>query len=243
MKALKRGRNSKKAMTLVELIVAMALTALFATACIMLVLPIETIYTRTTDVSRAQLLADTIVDSLRSECANAYIEGKDDVWICDVGNAIYDAEPTASDSGHVLVIRKNSGYCETIYSNDVVPVSVYNDFASNPELQNGSVTSRAIFKLFSEENSSEVNAGYVHYGYFESTGGKTSIVYPSAYYDFTNPFSAGTYRDYTVDLTFSELEPDDKCPSYVLCTIDVKKGSEIVYSRDTVLCFAGPVQK
>ena len=223
MKPIKHNKRFKKAMTLVEVIVAMALTALFATACIMLVLPVEQIYTRTTDESRAQLLADTIVDSLRTECANAYIEGIDDVWICDVGNAIYDAEPTASDSGHVLVIRKNSGYCETIFANDVVPESVYNDFANNPELQNDEVTSRAIFKLFTEENSPEANAGYVHFGYFESTGGNTSIVYPSAYYDFTNPFSTGTYREYKVNLTFSELSPSDKCHTYVKCRIEIYK--------------------
>ena len=86
MKRVETKRKTKLAMTLVELVVAMALTALFATACIMLVLPVERIYTRTTDVSRAQILADTIVDSLRTECANTYIDGKGAVWIGSIGN-------------------------------------------------------------------------------------------------------------------------------------------------------------
>lgn len=244
MKRKKSRKNSKIAMTLVELVVAMALTSLFAIACIMLVLPVERIYTRTTDVSRAQLLADTIVDSLRAECADAYIEGEGDIWICNSGNITYDATPTELDEGNVLVIRKNQGYCETIYANDVVPVSVYNSFINNPELQNGTVTSRAIFKIFAEDNTPEAEAGYVHFGYFESTGGKNTLVYPTEYYDFTNPFSCGTYREYTVALTFSDIGRDqNNMPSYALCKIDIMKGSELVYSRNTVICFASPVQQ
>ena len=237
-------RRSKSAMTLVELVVAMALTALFATACIMLVYPIEKIYTRSTDVARAQLVADTVADALRAECAAAYIEGKDDVWIGTVGNQIFTDEPTPADSGTVLVIRKNTGYCETIFANDEIPKSVYDTFAANSELVNSDVTSRAIFRLFSETNNPDTGANYVHYGFYEATGGKTTPVVPSGYYDFTNPFSNATYREYTVVLTFSDMGRDQNdMPAYVLCKIDVMKGSELVYTRNTVLCFAAPVQQ
>ena len=230
-------------MTLVELVVAMTLTALFATACIMLILPVESIYTRSTDVSRAQLVADTIADSLRAECSSTYIAGADDVWIGDVGNSIITEAPSTDiPSGHVLVLRKNASYCETIFANDAIPKSVYDSFISDPELVDGNVTSRAIFDLFSVENNPDIEANYVHFGYYKATGGETTPFLPSEYYDFTNPFSNATYREYTVALTFSGLgRNQDNLPAYVLCQIDVMKGEEIVYTRNTVLCFAAPV--
>ena len=236
MKRVETKRKTKLAMTLVELVVAMALTAIFATACIMLVLPVERIYTRTTDVSRAQILADTIVDSLRTECANTYIDGKGAVWIGSIGNQ----ELTESTTGNsVLVIRKNELYCETIYSNGNVPASAL------PE--SGDETSKAIFRLFANANSPDVSEGYVHFGYYELPGTSTnpdSPVLPSKYYDFTNPFSYATYRDYTAVLTFDQLGTNiDGLPSYVVCHISIKNETgTVVYTRDAVLCFAAPVQ-
>lgn len=237
-------RRSKAATTLVELVVAMALTALFAAACIMLVYPIEKIYTRSTDVARAQLVADTVADALRSECAEAYIAGRDDVWIGEVGNQIFTDEPTPGDTGHVLILRKNQSYCETIFANGEIPASVYNDFVADTELVNGNVTSRAIFDIFSNSNNPAIGSNYIHYGYYKAAGGTATPIIPSEYYDFTNPFSNATYREYTVELTFSEMGRDQNdMPAYVICKIDVKKGTELVYSRNTVLCFAAPVQQ
>ena len=245
-------------MTLVELVVAMALTSLFATACVMLILPIERIYSRTTDVSRAQLVADTVVDALRAECANAYIQGVDDIWIGSDGNALYTDSPTKSDGpGSVLVIRKNSGYCETIFADDSIPLTVYTDLTTGENaLQNsGDVSSRAIPKLFYLDESDGqtkgvpgTESGYVHFGYFKSQGGNSSIVYPVENYDYTNPFSYATYREYKVKLTFSDLSPSDNCHAYVKCKIEIFKenssgNEEIVYTRNTVLCFAGQVQE
>ena len=238
-------KRSKKATTLVELVVAMALTAIFAGACVMLILPVEKIYTHTTDLSRAQLIADTVVYSLRNECANSYITGKGDVWIGSKGNQCIDSVDSSSDSGPVLVFRKNAEYCETIFSNDVILESAYQEIKEDSTLEDDTVTDRAIFKLFDPklENTSEIKAGYVHYGYYQSTGGTATEVIPFTYYDFTNPFSAATYREYTTDITFSSIGYiQDEYPSWVLCRIDVKKGDNIVYTRNTILCFAAPVQ-
>ncbi|MBR6960505.1 MAG: hypothetical protein IKH76_08520, partial [Clostridiales bacterium] len=62
MRRIKNKKWSKKAITLVELIVAMTLTAIFASSCILLILPITQIYRHVNDLSRAELLADTVVD-------------------------------------------------------------------------------------------------------------------------------------------------------------------------------------
>ena len=253
MRRIYSHKRIKSGMTLVELVVAMALTAIFGAACIVLVLPVERIYTRTTDVSRAQLLADTIVDSLRTECANTYIQGKDDIWICDSGDSLYDADslPSGIPEGHVLVIRKNPGYCQTLYSNGQVPQAVYDTFTSytgEDAMKNGDVTSRAILRMFNVKDgntvaSPDTETGYVHFGYFVCGGGNDKIVYPTEYYDFTNPVPYAAYREYTVDMTFSELTPENDCHSSVMCRIDILKGGEIVYTRNTVLCFAGKVQE
>ena len=226
-------------MTLVELVVAMALTALFATACIMLILPVERIYTQSTDESRAQLVADAVVDSLRTECANTYIKDRGDVVIGEFADDnLLAVNPAAS--GSVLVIRKNSEYCETIFSNKSIDKTLYDTYFSSSDLViDGQITSLAIHKLFSTDNNPDINSGYVHFGYYKSAYDPSNRIIPDEYYDFTNPFPYATYREYNVDLTFSELTlKSNTYPAYVLCKVDVMKGTELVYSRNTVLCFA-----
>ncbi len=228
-------------MTLVELIVAMALTAMFATACVLLILPVESIYTRSTDVSRAQLIADAVVDSLRTECANTYIKDRGDVIIGEfTDDNLLAVSPAAS--GSVLVISKNSEYCETIFSNKPINKSLYDShFKDSDILIENKITSLAIHRLFEKENSPDINSGYVHFGYYKSAYDSANRIQPDEYYDFTNPFPYATYREYTVDLTFSDIAiKSNTYPAYVLCKVDVKKGNELVYSRNTVLCFAAP---
>ncbi len=187
-----------------------------------------------TDTSRAQLVADAVISSLRSECADSYITGEGDVWI--------------DEGGSVLIFRKKSDYCEKIFSYAEIDPSIYLNIKTDATLQDGSgITDRAIFRLFSEDVDSVVipttdtNAGYVHFGYYKSTGGTSTPVSLSECFDYTNPFPYATYREFTVDLTFEEIGLDsDGCPTWVICRVDVKKGSEVIYTRETVLCFAAP---
>ncbi|MCR5329161.1 MAG: hypothetical protein K6E12_09980 [Saccharofermentans sp.] len=245
MKRTRVKSLSKKATTLVELIVSMALTAIFAGACVLLILPVENIYTHTTDLSRAHLLADTIVYSLRSECARSYITGEGDVWIGTTGNERLDSAESASGTeGPVLVFRKNSEYCETIFSNGAILDEANHEIeTSDTFINEDGITDRAIFRLFAEGNSKELGSGYIHFGYYESTGGTDSPVVPNKYYDFTNPFAFPTYRDFTTNLTFHDIGYDTEGkPSWVLCKIEIVDGTNCVYSRDTILCFAAPAQ-
>lgn len=254
MKRTDIKKRTKKATTLVELVVSMALTAIFAGACVMLVMPVERIYTHTTDLSRAQILADTVVYSLRTECAKSYITGNGDVWIGNVGNERLDSVDSASNSGPVLVFRKNAEYCETVFANGAILDAAHQEIQDSLENINDNtpdaddnisyvVTDRAIFRIFSDNNLNEKDPGYIHFGYYESSGGTDSPVVPLKYYDFTNPFAIATYRGFTTDLTFSSIGYDaNGRPSWVLCKINILSGSEIVYSRETILCFSAPVQ-
>ncbi|SCW52540.1 prepilin-type N-terminal cleavage/methylation domain-containing protein [Ruminococcaceae bacterium YRB3002] len=245
--------SSKRAMTLVELVVAMALTAIFAAACVMLILPVVKIYTHSTDLARAQLLADTVANSLRSECTGNNIRYKGDVWITSEANArIDEADIDPQTSGDVLVIRKTDDYCETIASNYAINRSLYTSVFENDTSEEDAtyvaetegITSRAIYRMFAGTTGSEASAsGHVHYGYFQAgTSTTSSYVFPREYYDFTDPLMYAAYDRYVVDLHFSGLsyhiDSEDETPAYVLCDIEIiQPGVGTVYTRQIALPF------
>ena len=243
-------------MTMVELIVTMALTSIFAGACVTLILPIERIYLHMTDLSRAQLLADTCVDSLRKECAKTYIDTTDDVQIYNykefdgTETSMHKGAETKSTQGdnnldwNVLVMRKNVTYWESIASTPQYELkkSIYDAIKTSEgsEAQTGAVTSRAVYRMFTDPNdpSPDTKAGYVHFGYYEKTG-----MSDYEYYDFTNPFTSATYRDFQVNLFFDGLnKTSEDLPAYVNCTVTVTKNGVAVYKRTTILCFSSPVK-
>ena len=69
---LNTARNA--GFTLVELVVSMTLTAIFATALVAIMPAATRIYMQIETMSRAQVVADMVVDALREECADTYIE-------------------------------------------------------------------------------------------------------------------------------------------------------------------------
>ena len=241
-------RRSKKALTLVELIVAMTLTALFAASCVMLIAPVMRIYKHANDMSRAQLVADSVVDEIRAECSKAIVSSKGDVWIMDLEGYNGMVMPASAvnpspDSGNVLIFRRNKTYCETIASSYAIQGSLYNE--STNEFEEASiakieddVTSRSIYDM----SESDKGAGLVHFGYFlqnttPEDGEGFSYVYPAEYYDFTNPFSHTSYLGYTVNLKYHDLTYNGDHPEYVLCDVQVKDNTGVVYTRTAVLSF------
>ena len=161
--------------TLVELVVSMTLTAIFATAIVAIMPSATRIYMQVEDMSRAQVVADMVVDALREECANTYIE---DFASVRIYNATPNPAPTVTDlsaiaasgvdddmltalanytadsaaSGNVLIIRKSSGYCEAISSCIAISESNYrsvkiDDKAYVFSMANG-VSSRAVYRFF-----------------------------------------------------------------------------------------------
>ncbi|MBR7089610.1 MAG: prepilin-type N-terminal cleavage/methylation domain-containing protein [Lachnospiraceae bacterium] len=222
--------------TLVELLVSMTLTAIFATAVIAVMPSATKIYMQIQDMSRAQVVADMVVDSLREECADSYIDDFASVRIIDIAPAegdqvlldAFNNNPLRFDNtGNVLVVRKSAGYCETIYSDLTISgtnyLSVHEDDRINGTLreENG-ISSRAVYRLFPKVNGSatpseETHQGYVHFGYYmcgkepkpvaTSGGTKTvSCIFPASRYDYTNPFTTDAYNGYTVKLSFSDLK-------------------------------------
>ncbi len=241
-------RRSKRGTTLVELIVSLTLTAMFAVICVMLINPIERIYQRTEKTARAQLLADTIVDSIRKECDGIKNDDINSVWIA---NGSFDAD-TASDQilfdpacskritsglesnnkGTVLVIKKNNSYCEMIFAS--LPITTNNKTEANKNVLDGTYSGHAVDELFqgsAEDVAKNTGRGVVHFGYY-GAGDKGNGVYPLKAYDYTNPLIASTYGDYHVKVYFQKLVTrteeidgvDHEFPSYVECEVKVYEG-------------------
>lgn len=250
MKRITKKKSSKRAITLVELVVAMALTAIFAATCVMLIYPVIRIYTHVNDLSRAQVVADTVIDSIRTECARTYITESGDVWITNTGNSLSMSQ---SAPGHVLVIRRSNEYCETIGANYAIDNNLYSAVRSaeenEPQTNPNSITSRAVYRLFDENGTAttpDVADGYVHFGYFKFERSEEGYCSPSGYYDFTNPIIYAAYDGFTVTLNFHDIkyasESEGGLPLYVLCDVTVLRNTSVVHSRkNVVLCFATPV--
>lgn len=264
MKRQKRKKSTKRAITLVELIVAMALTAIFAGCCVVLIMPVTKIYTHIKDQSRAQIVADAVVDAIRSECAKAFVSGKGDVWIASAtgedGRVGYG---NSSTSGSVLVFRRSNDYCETIASDyeitgtgsgtmyaGVVSAERSDTNTNQPTSADTSVDtrSRAIYWLFDDDvDQLSNNEGYLHFGYFTNgaaTVGDITYVVPQGYYDYTNALSASAYNainnGYTIGLRFHDLDSSN-VPSYVICDVSIYPTAgdteTAVYTRTVALCF------
>jgi hypothetical protein len=245
--------RTRRGITLVELVVAMALTAIFAMACVMLILPVSKIYTHTLDQNRVQIVADSVVDSLRTECSKAIITDTGDVWIANIDNysglTMESAQPSSS-GGNVLVFRRNKTYCETISADYEIGDTLFNAILAKDQADaefketDGDaerITSRSIYNM----DSLDKESGLVHFGYYESksyeitlNGTGYSYIYPAEYYDFTNPFTRTVYLGCTVELNFHDIKFDkSNKPVYVVCDVTVTDSTGAVYTRSAALCF------
>ena len=244
------NRKSKRGITLVELIVALTLTSIFAVLCVALINPIERTYRGTLKLARAQLLADTLVDSIRKECDDVKHDEKMSVWIGNLDSQddsdLIDKGPAIKDSsGNVLVFQRNNNYTEAIYSCAKLSeknISVYKNTESDH-----AVNALIIYKgdekteanIDYEAMAANTQKGIVHFGYYKAKEDERGV-FPIEAYDYTNPVLASTYGDFTVDVGFKQLTltKSEKTPVYVLCTVKVlQKGTEL-YKRTAVLCFA-----
>ena len=243
------GVRSKKGITLVELIAAMALTMFFAVACIMLIVPVSMIYTHTLHENRAQLVADSVVDALRAECSKAIISSSGDVWIAEPGaeydGKVFTPSTVKANEGSVLVFRRNSNFCETIASNYTVSNDLYNavrdrdeSFSESGELS-GTNFGRSVYTMDDLDKEKD----QVHFGYFYSnaeTVKDLTYPYPFEYYDYTNPFTHVAYLDYKVELNFHNIGYNETTlkPAYVICDVTILNNEdEPVYTRSAALCF------
>ena len=244
MRRLKAQKRSKKAITLVELITAMTLTAIFAASVVVLMAPVVRVYMHMNGLSRAQLVADSAVDALRAECARASVGSGEDAWIST--GVTSDGMPAGRGTeGPVLVLKEGTttthfvmiGAC---YSLDGLYSKVKADEPIPSATPVPGVTTRSIYRMFDESgnpvrdvntNLSNVDEGYIHLGYFSAENGLE--VSNWTYYDYTNPFTYAVYNGFTVELNFRDLNTGSN--PYVICDIKVLESGTEVYSRTVAL--------
>ncbi len=245
----KLNRRSRKGITLVELIVAMTMTAMFAVVCVALLNPISKMYLGTVKLSQAQLLGDAIIDSIRKECDGIKTDESTTAWIAKLNESDADdgdllengsARKTTNGEGNVLVIQKNSNYAEAIYACLPLSKANYDNAHANPV--QGDKAGHAIDRILpgGVYSSSEPNVqkGIVHFGYYQAKEDKRGI-FPFRAYDYTNPVLASTYGKFKVKLTFKSLElRDDKYPAFCMCEVVVSENGSKVYSRTAVISFS-----
>jgi len=221
----KNNLSGNHGMTMVELVVSMTLTAIFATAIVAVMAPASRVYMEIMEMNRAQMVADMVVDAMREECADTYVEDFASVRIVNASpTADGDATLLASvknittesvNSGNVLIIRKSGGFCESLYSCIAISQSNYSNIKGNDYAykNDSGTTSKAVYRLFNEGIATEeTKQGYLHYGFYQC-GRKTrvegtekiSCIFPAVAFDYTNPFSRASYNGYTVNITFSDI--------------------------------------
>ena len=259
-------RRSRKGTTLVELIVALTLTMLFAVVCIALINPIERMYQSTVKISRAQLLADTVIDSIRKECDDVKCDEHNAVWIArgtdDADDASLFNGPTDSvkrDKGPVLVVKRNNNYCEAIYSCFKISDANVQAVMNNRDKEESS--GLALFDLGNVsdtgviKNDSNLERGYVHFAYYQAIDDENGIR-PFRAYDYTNPIAASSYGKYSarldrsefsVKLEFSNLVyKNSEHPAFVICKVSVYDGlydpdnssKNLIYTRESAVSFS-----
>ncbi len=231
-KFLKNKKYRDRGSTLVELVVAMALTAILATSVVTVMHPAVSIFLKVQKHTRAQMVADTIADTLRAECASSYIKGYGDARVVSVGaesdhtkgdDKIFSELSTQSElsdpDGNVLFIRKNEGYAEALYCNAWISQNDYDDVRKADQgYKAGNVTSKAVYRFFpagagvlkADAMPVDTRQGYLHSAYYETSslkldidGKKVDLVRPTKAYDYTNPFASNVYSGFTVDVTYT----------------------------------------
>ncbi len=231
----KLHKRNNSGYTLVELVVSMTLTALLATAVVAVMPSATRVYMHVKDMGRAQMVADMVIDSIREECSESYIDDFTSVRILNpgamttgdqeilsyfydpVGNVLDESKVTSNavTEGNVLLIRKSQMYCEAVYSDITITKDNIEKVQSmDPApIISGAATTRAAYRFLDGSNlTSETNQGYLHCGFYrcgyvekDFAGGLVRSQYPAQRYDYTNPFSNAAYEGYTVSLYFKDL--------------------------------------
>ena len=231
---------------MVELIVAMTLTSIFAVLCVMLIYPIERTYKGTLKLARAQLLADTLIDSIRKECDDVKHDDKAAVWITNLSGdddrQLLDTNhATNKSSGNTLVIRRNNNFSESIYASVGITSDIEDTNSNVYKVGNNTLTPTGTVHSIDtliKAGADNLKSGYVHFGYYQGKEDDNGF-YPIQAYDYTNPVMAKTYGNFTVELNFSLLAlKNNKYPAYVMCTVKIMENGKKIYSRSAVLCFA-----
>ena len=173
-----RVLKNKRGTTLVELVVCMVLLSLFTLAAVTLIQPSAQAYMQVQQQTRAQNLADALIETIRGELlnANGYIRFADGAKNGEDINKVF-LPKTGVSSGSALEFNVNSNYIELI-DKDKVPALTKADGT----------------QLLSEETANELD-GYLHMRFYQQEEVKSAKSNPPSYvpYAYTTAYPKDAY--------------------------------------------------
>ena len=183
-----RVQKNKRGTTLVELVVCMVLLSLFTLAAVTLIQPSAQAYMQVQQQTRAQNLADALIETIRGELlnANGYIRFADGAKNGEDINKVF-LPKTGVSSGSALEFNVNSNYIELI-DKDKVPALTKADGT----------------QLLSEETANELD-GYLHMRFYQQEEVKSAKSNPPSYvpYAYTTAYPKDAYMGMFIsDLQF-----------------------------------------
>lgn len=183
-----RVLKNKRGTTLVELVVCMVLLSLFTLAAVTLIQPSAQAYMQVQQQTRAQNLADALIETIRGELlnANGYIRFADGAKNGEDINKVF-LPKTGVSSGSALEFNVNSNYIELI-DKDKVPALTKADGT----------------QLLSQETANELD-GYLHMRFYQQEEVKSAKSNPPSYvpYAYTTAYPKDAYMGMFIsDLQF-----------------------------------------
>lgn len=183
-----RVLKNKRGTTLVELVVCMVLLSLFTLAAVTLIQPSAQAYMQVQQQTRAQNLADALIETIRGELLNAngyirFADGATDITNLDT---VFEGK-TGVSSGTALEFNVNSNYIELI-DKDKVPALTKADGT----------------QLLSQETANELD-GYLHMRFYQQEEVKSAKSNPPSYvpYAYTTAYPKDAYMGMFIsDLQF-----------------------------------------
>ena len=183
-----RVLKNKRGTTLVELVVCMVLLSLFTLAAVTLIQPSAQAYMQVQQQTRAQNLADALIETIRGELlnANGYIRFADGAKNGEDINKVF-LPKTGVSSGSALELNVNSNYIELI-DKDKVPALTKADGT----------------QLLSQDAANELD-GYLHMRFYQQEEVKSAKSNPPSYvpYAYTTAYPKDAYMGMFIsDLQF-----------------------------------------
>lgn len=183
-----RVLKNKKGTTLVELVVCMVLLSLFTLAAVTLIQPSAQAYMQVQQQTRAQNLADALIETIRGELLNAngyirFADGATDITNLDT---VFEGK-TGVSNGTALEFNVNSNYIELI-DKDKVPALTKADGT----------------QLLSLDAANELD-GYLHMRFYQQEEVKSAKSNPPSYvpYAYTTAYPKDAYMGMFIsDLQF-----------------------------------------
>nr|WP_317369288.1 prepilin-type N-terminal cleavage/methylation domain-containing protein [uncultured Gemmiger sp.] len=183
-----RVLKNKRGTTLVELVVCMVLLSLFTLAAVTLIQPSAQAYMQVQQQTRAQNLADALIETIRGELLNAngyirFADGATDITNLDT---VFEGK-TGVSNGTALEFNVNSNYIELI-DKDKVPALTKADGT----------------QLLSLDAANELD-GYLHMRFYQQEEVKSAKSNPPSYvpYAYTTAYPKDAYMGMFIsDLQF-----------------------------------------